>query len=243
VQNHDTDEERFMSYKKEFIEYMIRADALKFGDFTTKSGRKSPYFINTGAFNTGSRIGTVGTFYAACIVDQMEQGRLPRDISVIFGPAYKGIPLAVSASAALARDYDLDVGYCFNRKETKDHGEGGDLVGMKPKEGDKVIIVDDVITAGTAIRETLPMIRDVFGVEVAGLVISVDRMERGRGALSAADEVRRDLGVEVFPIVTVADIVAELDSRTIDGALLLTQDRKRRMEEYMALYCGEKSTP
>ncbi|MDR2156240.1 MAG: orotate phosphoribosyltransferase [Clostridiales Family XIII bacterium] len=225
-----------LDYKRAFVEYMIEADALKFGDFITKSGRESPYFINTGAFDTGAGIDAVGAFYAACIIDNMERGLLPRDVAAIFGPAYKGIPLAVSACAALARDFGLDVGYCFNRKEPKDHGEGGNLVGKKLQPGDKVIVTDDVITAGTAIREVFPILR-AAGADAVGLVISVDRMERGRGALSAVEEIRRDLDLAVFPIVTVKDILAELDGRTVNGALILDEDRKRRMEAYMERYC------
>ncbi|MDR1029007.1 MAG: orotate phosphoribosyltransferase [Clostridiales Family XIII bacterium] len=230
-----------MHYKSEFIEFLIGSGALQFGDFITKSGRRSPYFINTGAFDTGARIDKVGSFYAACMFDHMERGALPRDIDAIFGPAYKGIPLAVSASIALARDHGMEVGCCFNRKEAKDHGEGGNLVGAKLKAGDKVILTDDVITAGTALREALAVIRGVPNVDVTGLIISVDRMERGQGALSAAEEARRDLGVEVFPIVTVRDILTELDGKRKDGILILDEGRRREMEEYMARYCSDRS--
>ncbi|MDR0852518.1 MAG: orotate phosphoribosyltransferase [Clostridiales Family XIII bacterium] len=226
-----------MSYQLDFIETMVRAGVLKFGNFVTKSGRQSPYFINTGEFKTGAQIGKLGEFYAACIADKIEKGELAKDIDVIFGPAYKGIPLAVSTAIALARDYGINAGYCFNRKETKDHGEGGNLVGAKLKDGDKVIVIDDVITAGTAIREAIPIITGTANVEIAGLVISVDRMERGQGAVSAVEEVRRDLGIKVFPIVTVQDILSELDGREIDGALILTAECKASLIQYMAKYC------
>ena len=215
------------NYKTLFIADMIEAGALKFGDFITKSGRPSPYFINTGEFNTGSRIGRLGQFYAACIADNMERGKIPKDISLLFGPAYKGIPLALAAAAALADRHGIDPGYCFNRKEAKDHGEGGSLVGRRPQDGDKVLILDDVITAGTAIRETLPLIAAAAQVKVAGMIISVDRMEKGQGVGTAVEEVRQDLGVEVFPIITVKDILTEVEDV-----------HKTRIQEYMAKYCA-----
>ncbi|MDR0356874.1 MAG: orotate phosphoribosyltransferase [Clostridiales Family XIII bacterium] len=232
-----------MNYKRELIAFMLSSGALKFGDFITKSGRRSPYFINTGAFDTGEKIRRLGAFYAACIIDNAERGRLPKDIKAIFGPAYKGIPLAVSASAALSSDFGLDVGYCFNRKEAKDHGEGGRLVGCDLKPGDKTIVVDDVITAGSAIREVMPLLRAMPGVDTAGLVIAVDRMERGRGALSATEEVRRDLGIEVLPIVNAREIIAESKDIAIGGEPALDEKCRRRMEEYMAKYCARDINP
>jgi len=213
-------------YRGEFIAYMAQAGALKFGEFTTKSGRQSPYFINTGAFQRGDQIGRLGEFYAACIVENMEAGRIPRDVDVLFGPAYKGIPLCVATGIALAQSHGINLAYCFNRKEAKDHGEGGSLVGYAMKDGDKVLIIDDVITAGTAIREVIPILRGLANVEISGLLISVDRCERGQGALSAVQEVQADLGVPVFPIVTVFDILQRADSA----------EHQEKIRAYLAQY-------
>ena len=162
-----------MTYKEEFITFMVRAGVLTFGDFTTKSGRKTPYFINTGNYKTGAQAAKLGDYYAACI-----QNSLPDGIDCLFGPAYKGIPLAVSAAASLYRNYDRDLPYCFNRKEVKDHGEGGSMVGYKPQDGDNVVIVEDVVTAGTAVRESIELFKHVAKVNMKALIVSVDRMER-----------------------------------------------------------------
>jgi orotate phosphoribosyltransferase len=213
-----------VDYKKDFIAYMAEAGVLKFGEFTTKSGRQSPYFINTGLFNKGGQIAKLGEFYAACIMANIENGSISKDVSVIFGPAYKGIPLSVATSIALAKQ-GLDIGYCFNRKEAKDHGEGGSLVGAGLKDGDKVLVIDDVITAGTAIREVLPVIAGAADVQIAGLVISVDRMEVGKGDKSAVEEVEEDLGVPVFPIVTVRDIIGSVEG-----------ENRVRIEAYLEKY-------
>ena len=158
----------------EVITFMVRAGVLTFGDFTTKSGRKTPYFINTGNYKTGAQAAKLGDYYAACI-----QNHLPDGVDCLFGPAYKGIPLAVSAAASLFRNYDRDLPYCFNRKEAKDHGEGGTMVGYKPQDGDNVVIVEDVVTAGTAVRETIALFQHVAKVNMKALIVSVDRMERG----------------------------------------------------------------
>ena len=147
-----------MTYKEEFITFMVRSGVLTFGDFTTKSGRKTPYFINTGNYKTGAQAARLGDYYAACI-----QEHLPEGVDCLFGPAYKGIPLAVSAASSLYRNYDRDLPYCFNRKEAKDHGEGGAMVGYKPQAGDKVVIVEDVVTAGTAVRETIELFKHRAG--------------------------------------------------------------------------------
>ena len=216
-----------MSYKAEFIAFMARAGVLTFGDFTTKSGRKTPYFINTGNYKTGAQIARLGEFYAACIATHTESGELPSEVAALFGPAYKGIPLAVSTAAALAR-MGRDVNYCFNRKEAKDHGEGGSMVGYKPK---------DVITAGTAVRETLPVLHAAARVEVPGLIISVDRMERGQGELTAIEEIERDFGIRTFPLVTVRDILETLYNKEIDGRILIDGTMRARMEAYMETYC------
>jgi orotate phosphoribosyltransferase len=227
-----------MSYKSDFTKFLLDAGALRFGDFTLKSGRRSPYFINTGAFDTGAKIERLGAYYVACIMDHIGEGHIPEDVSTVFGPAYKGIPLAVATAAALAREYNTDTGYTFNRKEAKDHGEGGSFVGAKLKDGDKLIIVDDVITAGTAIRETVPLLRSAADVEIAGLIISVDRMEKGPGGeTSAVKEAERDLGVRVWPIITVKEILKEAAALTDEtGAPIINEELKSRMDSYMAEY-------
>ena len=172
-----------MTYQEEFITFMVRSGVLTFGDFTTKSGRKTPYFINTGNYKTGAQAARLGDYYAACLQDH-----LPGDVTALFGPAYKGIPLAVSAAASLYRNYGRDLPYCFNRKEVKDHGEGGSMVGYQPKDGDVIAIVEDVVTAGTAVRESIALFKNVADVTISSLFVSVDRMERGSGTCSTLDE-------------------------------------------------------
>ena len=200
-------------YKQEFVDFMIEADVLTFGDFVTKSGRKTPYFVNTGRYRTGAQICRLGRFYADAIIAE-----LGTDFDVLFGPAYKGIPLAVATSSALA-ERGLDTGFCFNRKEAKDHGEGGVLVGHELSDGDRVLIIEDVTTAGTSIRETVPLLRAAADVELAGLVVSVDRAERGTGELSALDQVAEEFDMATFAIVTVHEIIelAGLDDRTVEA--------------------------
>jgi orotate phosphoribosyltransferase len=195
--------------KKEFVAFLLDAGALRFGDFTLKSGRRSPYFINAGAFDTGRKLARLGSFYAARIKSAMDAGEIPAAIDTVFGPAYKGIPIAAATAQALALDYGIGAGYTFNRKEAKDHGEGGSFVGRQPADGSRVVIVDDVITAGTAVRETVPLLRQAADVDILALVLMVDRMERGGGpeGLSAVEEVRRGLGILVLPIVTIRDIM------------------------------------
>jgi orotate phosphoribosyltransferase len=163
-------------YKQEFIEFMVRCKVLTFGDFVTKSGRKTPYFINTGNYKTGGQIARLGEFYAEAI-----QRRVGKDFNVLFGPAYKGIPLAVSAAIALAKKFDHDVSVCFNRKEAKDHGEGGSIIGHKLSDGDRVVLIDDVTTAGTSVRESTAVISAAAAVVFRALVVSIDRMEKGAG--------------------------------------------------------------
>ena len=173
-----------------FTEFLLASQALKFGDFTLKSGRKSPYFINAGAFNDGRKIATLGAFYAEKIAEEIAAGNLPSGIDTVFGPAYKGIPLAVSTAIALTSAHGMEIGYTFDRKEKKDHGDGGMMVGTQLKDGMKVLLVDDVMTAGTAVREVIPKLRAEADVEVAGLVLSVDRMEKTRDSdLSAVKAV------------------------------------------------------
>jgi len=205
-----------MSYKKEFIAFMTEAGALTFGDFTTKSGRKTSYFVNTGSYKTGSQIEKLGAFYAKCIVENMEAGLIPKDITCLFGPAYKGIPLVITTAIALFKNHNMDLNYCFNRKEEKDHGEGGSMVGYQLKDGDKILMIEDVITAGTAVRECLPVIQAYGNVKVEALIISVDRMEKGQGESTATEEIHREFGINTFSIVNVKDIAA---ARGIDPAI------------------------
>ena len=220
-----------MTYKEEFITFMVRAGVLTFGDFVTKSGRKTPYFINTGNYKTGAQAAQLGDYYAACI-----QEHLPDGVDCLFGPAYKGIPLAVAAASSLYRNYGRDLPYCFNRKEAKDHGEGGSMVGYKPQDGDRVVIVEDVVTAGTAVRESIALFQQVADVSIRALFVSVDRMERGTRDCSTLDELRADHGIAVYPIVTVREILAFLHNREIDGRVYIDDAMKARMEAYLAEY-------
>ena len=171
-------------YKQEFIEFMIDCEVLKFGDFVTKSGRNTPFFVNTGFYRTGAQLRKLGEYYAKAI-----ESKFGFDFDVLFGPAYKGIPLTVATTMAISQFYDKDIKYCSNRKEVKDHGDKGILLGSPIADGDKVVIIEDVTTAGTSIQETLPIIKAQGDVTVAGLVVSVDRMERGQGEKSALAEI------------------------------------------------------
>ena len=219
-----------------FTEFLLESNALKFGDFTLKSGRKSPYFINAGAFDDGKKIAALGAFYAEKISQAIVHNTIPRNIDTVFGPAYKGIPLAVSAAASLYRNYGRDLPYCFNRKEAKDHGEGGVMVGCKPQDGDDVAIVEDVVTAGTAVRESSELFKHVADVNIKALFVSVDRMERGTRACSTLDELREDYGIAVYPIVTVREIIAFLHNRELDGRVYIDDEMKAKMEAYLAEY-------
>ena len=213
--------------KKEFIEFMMKSDVLRFGDFVTKSGRNTPYFVNTGNFRTGKQIATLGKFYAALIKKNCGD-----NFDCMFGPAYKGIPLATAAAGALYNEYKIDKPYFFNRKEEKDHGEGGSLVGYKPQDGDKVIIIEDVITAGTAVRETMPILKNAANVEVKDMFISVNRCEVGQNPeKTTIMEVMEDFGINVHAIITVQDIYEYLKQDGSYGDILT------KMKEYMDTYC------
>ncbi|AEA77498.1 Orotate phosphoribosyltransferase [Vibrio cholerae LMA3984-4] len=192
------------AYQREFIEFALEKQVLKFGEFTLKSGRKSPYFFNAGLFNTGRDLARLGRFYAAALVDS------GIEFDVLFGPAYKGIPIATTTAVALADHHDVDTPYCFNRKEAKDHGEGGNLVGSK-LEG-RVMLVDDVITAGTAIRESMELIQ-ANKADLAGVLVAIDRQEKGKGELSAIQEVERDFGCAVISIVSLTDLITYLEQQ------------------------------
>jgi len=189
-------------YQREFIEFSLSHGVLRFGDFTLKSGRQSPYFFNAGLFNTGDRLAGLGRFYAAAVVDS------GLEFDVMLGPSYKGIPIAAATAIQLSERFDRDVPWCFNRKEAKDHGEGGLIVGS-PLEG-RILIVDDVITAGTAVREVMDLVQSA-GAQAVGVVVCVDRQERGLGDLSAIQEVERDFGVQVLSIITLGQIIEYLE--------------------------------
>lgn len=215
-----------LTYKQQFIKFMVDNGVLRFGEFTLKSGRKAPYFINTGNYKTGSQLALLGKYYAACI----KQNGLVADTLV--GPAYKGIPLAVTTAVALSNEYGIDLNYCFDRKEVKDHGEGGLFVGKQLTDGEKVILIEDVMTSGKALREMLPKLAAAAKVEIAGMVISVDRMEKGlESELSAVQEVYKEFGVKVYSIVTVSDIIEAIESGVVDGKEYLES-----MKAYRAQY-------
>lgn len=217
-------------YQNNFIEFLLSMKALKFGDFTLKSGRKSPYFLNMGAFFTGNAITKIGAFYADAIADTIKG-----DFNVIFGPAYKGIPLAIATLQSLYTLHRIDAQYAFNRKEAKDHGDAGLLVGKTLEPSDRVIIVDDVITAGTAVRETLEIIKNQGGATVRAIIVSVDRMERGTGSKSAVQEISQTLGIAVHPIVTILHILEYLKTGKaaqygVDALMIA------KIESYLAEY-------
>ena len=211
-----------------FIDFMVRCDVLSFGDFIAKSGRPTPYFVNAGRYRTGEQLRDLGRFYAAAIDEEFGAG-----VDVLFGPAYKGIPLAVTTGIALAEQYDRDLGVCFDRKEAKDHGEGGSLIGHPLADGDRVVIVEDVTTAGTSVRETVPLLRAAADIEVVGLVVGVDRRERGtREDVSALDELGMSLGLRTVSLATIDDIVEHLADTTIDGRRVLGDEDLARIATY-----------
>ena len=214
-------------YKQVFIEFMVDSEVLKFGEFTLKSGRKSPFFMNAGGYVTGSQLKKLGEYYAHAIHDKYGD-----DFDVLFGPAYKGIPLSVVTAIAFSELYGKEIRYCSDRKEEKDHGEGGSLVGYKPKDGDKIIIIEDVITAGTAVRETMPILYGCGNVKVNDMFISVNRCEVGKvPGKTAIMEVNEEFGIKVHAIVTVEDIHEYLKQSEKYNNILPA------MEEYMAKYC------
>ncbi|EKO3656215.1 orotate phosphoribosyltransferase [Vibrio metschnikovii] len=209
------------AYQREFIEFALEKEVLKFGEFTLKSGRKSPYFFNAGLFNTGRDLARLGRFYAAALVDAGVK------FDMLFGPAYKGIPIATTTAVALADHHEIDTPYCFNRKEAKDHGEGGNLVGSA-LEG-RIMLVDDVITAGTAIRESMEIIQ-ANGAQLAGVLVAIDRQEKGQGELSAIQEVERDFDCQIISIVSLGDLVTYLKEQGGDPVQLAA------VEAYRAQY-------
>ena len=211
------------SYKREFIQFLQSAGVLKFGDFTAKSGRKIPYFINAGEIKTGDHISKLGEFYAKAYLEKVGNKR-----TVLYGPAYKGIPIAVSASIALSKE-GLNVPFFFNRKEEKDHGEGGVFVGYKPTAGEEVVIVEDVITAGTAIRESMANMKSLQGVKIAATFVMVDRKEKGQGEKSAMAEIADEFGFPVYSVVDVYDIIEYLEEDESN------KENVERIKNYLAI--------
>ncbi len=218
-------------YKKEFIEFMVDCQVLKFGDFVTKSGRNTPFFVNTGFYRTGAQLRQLGGYYAEAI-----KNTFGLDFDVLFGPAYKGIPLSVAATIAISEKYDTDIRYCSNRKEVKDHGDKGILLGSPIKDGDKVVIIEDVTTAGTSIEETLPIIKAQGSVNPIGLVVSVDRMERGQGEKSALSEIEEKYGLKTTAIVTMAEVVEHLYNREYNGKVVIDDKLKSEIDKYYDKY-------
>ena len=215
-----------MTYKESFIKFMVDSGVLTFGEFTLKSGRKAPYFINTGNYKTGAQLSQLGKYYAECIkANNIE-------VETLFGPAYKGIPLSVSAAVALYDKFGDEVSYCFDRKEAKDHGEGGVFVGKQLKDGEKVVIIEDVMTSGKALREVLPKLKEAADVNITGMVITVDRMEKALDSdMSAVQSAYKDFGVKVYSIVNINDIISAIENDVIPGKKYLSA-----MKEYRAAY-------
>ena len=218
-------------YKQEFIEFMIDSQVLKFGDFTLKSGRKSPFFMNAGAYVTGTQLRRLGEYYAKAIHDHYGL-----DFDVLFGPAYKGIPLSVATTMAISELYGKDVRYCSNRKEVKDHGDTGILLGSKLKDGDRVVIIEDVTTSGKSIEETFPIIKAQADVEIKGLMVSLNRMEKGQGEKSALCEIKEKYGFDANAIVTMADVVEYHYQKEYKGTVYIDEERKKQIDDYYAVY-------
>lgn len=215
-----------MGYKQDFIKFMVDSGVLTFGEFTLKSGRLSPYFMNSGNYKTGAQLARLGEFYAECIHDNGIK------FDTLFGPAYKGIPLAVSTAVALYTKFGIDVNYCFDRKEAKDHGEGGCIVGKQLNDGEKVVIIEDVMTSGKALREVMPKLKEAANVDVAAMIIQVDRMEKGlNGDKSAVQEVSGEFGVNIYHIVNMNDIIEAIKDGVVPGREYL-----EKMIEYRKIY-------
>ena len=222
------------NYKQEFIEFMIDCEVLRFGDFVTKSGRKTPFFVNTGFYRTGAQLRRLGGYYARAIKDAFGL-----EFDVLFGPAYKGIPLSVAASMAVSELFDKEIRYCSNRKEVKDHGDKGILLGSPLDDGDKVVIIEDVTTAGTSIAETMPILKAQAKVQPVGLVVSVDRMERGQGTKSALAEIQERYGLHTTAIVTMEEVVEHLYDRPYKGRVIIDDAMKAAIDAYYEQYGAE----
>lgn len=218
-------------YKKEFIEFMVDSNVLKFGEFTLKSGRKSPFFMNAGAYVTGSQLRKLGEYYAKAIYDNYGS-----DFDVLFGPAYKGIPLSVATTIAFSQLYSKEIRYCSNRKEVKDHGDVGILLGSDLHDGDRVVIIEDVTTSGKSIEETFPILRAQANVDVVGLMVSLNRQERGRAQQNALAEIREIYGIETGAIVTMEEVVEHLHNKVYNGRVLIDDKMKEAIAAYYAQY-------
>ena len=218
-------------YKQEFIEFMVDCNVLKFGDFTTKSGRKTPFFVNTGFYRTGAQLRKLGEFYAKAI-----HSAFGTDFDILFGPAYKGIPLSVATSMAISELYNKEVGYCSNRKEVKDHGDTGILLGSPIKDDNRVVLIEDVTTAGTSVGETMPIIKAQGNVDVLGIVVSVDRMERGTGTKSALSEIEETYGIKTTAIVTMEEVVEYLYNKPYNGNIIIDDKLKAAIDAYYDTY-------
>ncbi len=219
------------SYKQEFIDFMISADVLKFGDFTLKSGRKSPFFMNAGGYVTGSQLRRLGEYYAKAIHDNYGL-----DFDVLFGPAYKGIPLAVATAMSISELYGREVRYCSNRKEVKDHGDTGILLGSKLKDGDRVVVIEDVTTSGKSIEETFPVLRAQADVKIQGLIVSLNRCERGKAEKGALQEIEEFYGFPARAIVSMDEVVEYLYNRPHNGKIMIDDAMKAAIDAYYAVY-------
>lgn len=219
------------AYKEQFIEFMVASDVLKFGEFTLKSGRKSPFFMNAGAYVTGAQLKKLGEFYAKAIYDHYGL-----DFDVLFGPAYKGIPLCVATAMAISELYGKEVRYCSNRKEVKDHGDTGILLGSNLKDGDKVIIIEDVTTSGKSIDETVPILKAQADVEIKGLIVSLNRMEKGKGEQSALSEIQEIYGFPAYAIVTMDEVVQALYNQPCQGKIMIDDTLKSSIDVYYNQY-------
>ena len=219
------------AYKQEFIEFMVESQVLKFGEFTLKSGRKSPFFMNAGAYVTGTQLKRLGEYYAKAIHDNYGL-----DFDVLFGPAYKGIPLSVATTMAISELYGVDIRYCSNRKEVKDHGDTGILLGSKIKDGDRVVIIEDVTTSGKSIEETCPIIQAQGNVEIKGLMVSLNRMERGKGTKSALEEIQETYGFPANAIVTMEEVIEYLYNKPCQGKVIIDDTMKAAIDAYYAEY-------
>lgn len=218
-------------YKQEFIEFMVESNVLKFGDFTLKSGRKSPFFMNAGAYVTGSQLRRLGEYYAKAIHDNYGL-----DFDILFGPAYKGIPLSVATAMAISELYGKDVKYCSNRKEAKDHGDAGILLGSPIKDGDRVMIIEDVTTSGKSIEETFPILKAQGNVEIKGLIVSLNRMERGKGEKSALEEIKDLYGFPTAAIVNMQEVTEYLYNREYNGKIVINDTIKAAIDAYYEQY-------
>lgn len=220
------------AYKQEFIEFMVESDVLKFGEFTLKSGRKSPFFMNAGLYVTGTQLHKLGQYYAKAIHEHYGE-----DFDVLFGPAYKGIPIGVATCIAFSELYGKEIKYCSNRKEAKDHGDAGILLGSPIKDGDKVVIIEDVTTSGKSIEETFPIIKAQGDVEILGLMVSLNRMEKGRDSdKSALEEIKEKYGFDANAIVSMADVVEHFYNKDCNGKVVINDEIKTAIDKYYEQY-------